>query len=189
MVWRPWFLMICGGAGSRHGSRGSGSITHGPVGLGSSCPGSKFPSSTALVLAIILFQIPMASGVACTTCKDTITGCKGGTDCPLLKTPMANAQSLVAGSTSTAPDLTQLLPPELLCTFTKSVMETLCAVARAPKGGGSVDLSSTSISSATEVVKAAINGFCTWEEAGLELAGRLEAATDATDVTKLSAAL
>ena len=164
-------------------------MRHGPVGLGSSCSGSKFPSSTALVLAIILFQIPMASGVACTTCKDTITGCKGGTDCPLLKTPMANAQSLVAGSTSTAPDLTQLLPPELLCTFTKSVMETLCAVARAPKGGGSVDLSSTSISSATEVVKAAINGFCTWEEAGLELAGRLEAATDATAVTKLSAAL
>ena len=68
-------------------------------------------------------------------------------------------------------------------------METLCAVARAPKGGGSVDLSSSSISSATGVVKAAINGFCTWEEAGLELAGRLEAATADADVTKLSAAL
>ena len=30
--------------------------------------------------------IPVASGVVCNTCKDTITGCRGGTDCPLLKT-------------------------------------------------------------------------------------------------------
>ena len=78
---------------------------------------------------------------------------------------MANAASLASGSASSAPDLKQLLPPELLCTFTKSVMETLCAVARAPKGGGSVDLSASVMSSSTDVVRAAINGFCTWEEA------------------------
>ena len=36
MAWRPWFLMICGGPESRHGSRGSGSFAHGRVGLGSS---------------------------------------------------------------------------------------------------------------------------------------------------------
>ena len=189
MAWRPWFMMICGGAESRLGSRGSGSFKRGPVGLGSSSPGSKSPSSTALVLAILLMSVPMASGVVCSTCKDTIGGCKGGTDCPLLKTPMDNAASLSSGSASSAPDLKQLLPPELLCTFTKSVMETLCAVARAPKGGGSVDLSASVMSSSTDVVRAAINGFCTWEEAGLELAGRLEAATDSADVTKLSAAL
>ena len=189
MAWRPGFLMICGGAESRLGSRGSGSFARGPVGLGSSSPGSKSPSSTALVLAILLTSVPMASGVVCSTCKDTIGGCKGGSDCPLLKTPMDNAASLASGSTSSAPDLKQLLPPELLCTFTKSVMETLCAVARAPKGGGSVDLSASVMASATDVVRAAINGFCTWEEAGLELAGRLEAATDSDDVTKLSAAL
>ena len=189
MAWRPWFLMICGGPESRHGSRGSGSFAHGRVGLGSSCLGSKRPCSSGLLLALVLMSIPVASGVVCSTCKDTITGCKGGVDCPLLKTPMANAASLDAGTSASAPDLTQLLPPELLCTFTKNVMETLSAVARAPKGGGSVDLSTSSITSATEVVRAAINGFCTWEEAGLELATRLEAASDATDVTKLSAAL
>ena len=40
-------FMICGGAGSRLGSRGSGSLTHGPVGLGSACPADDwviFPS-------------------------------------------------------------------------------------------------------------------------------------------------
>ena len=146
MAWRPWFMMICGGPETRHGPRGSGSFTHGRLGLGSSCLGFKRPCSSGLLLAMVLLSIPMASGVVCNSCKDTITGCKGGTDCPLLKTPMENAASLVAGTASSAPDLTQLLPPELLCTFTKSVMETLCAVARAPKGGGSVDLSATSIS-------------------------------------------
>ena len=175
MAWRPWFVMICGGPETRHGPRGSGSFTRGRLGLGSSCLGFKRPCSSGLLLALVLMSIPVASGVVCNTCKDTITGCRGGTDCPLLKTPMANAASLDAGTSALAPDLTQLLPPELLCTFTKSVMETLSAVARAPKGGGPVDLSTGSLTSASDVVRAAINGFCTWEEAGLELAKRLGA--------------
>ena len=189
MAWQLWVSMICGGAGTRLGSRRSVSVTHERMGLGSSFKAPKRPSSSALLLGWLLLFTPPASSVVCPSCKDTIPGCKGGADCPLLKTPMENAASLAGTPTSKSPDLTQLLPPELLCTFTKSVMETLCAVARAPKGGGSVDISTTSISSATEVVKAAINGFCTWEEAGLELAGRLEAASDASAVTKLSAAL
>ena len=47
----------------------------------------------------------------------------------------------------------------------------------------------TAFSKATEVVRAAINGMCTWEDAGLELASRLEATTDEGEVAKLSAAL
>ena len=132
---------------SRLGSRRSVSVTHERMGLGSSFKAPKRPSSSALLLGWLLLFIPPASSVVCPSCKDTIPGCKGGADCPLLKTPMENAASLAGTSTSKSPDLTQLLPPELLCTFTKSVMETLCAVARAPKGGGSVDISPTSISS------------------------------------------
>ena len=164
MAWLPWVMMICGGAGTRRGPRGSVSFSHDWMGLGSSLAATRRPRSSALLLGWLLLSIPPVSSVVCSSCKDTIPGCKGGADCPLLKTPLENAASLVSGSTSKSPDLTQLLPPELLCTFTKSVMETLCAVARAPKGGGSVDITSASISSATEVVKAAINGFCTWEE-------------------------
>ena len=104
MAWRPWFMMICGGPETRHGPRGSGSFTHGRLGLGSSCLGFKRPCSSGLLLALVLLSIPVASGVVCNTCKDTITGCKGGTDCPLLKTPMENAASLVAGTASSAPD-------------------------------------------------------------------------------------
>ena len=138
---------------------------------------------------MLLVASPCLEAVTCDTCKDTIGGCTGGASCPLLKDPTDNAAALASSSSTATLDVTKLLPPELLCTFTKTVMETLSAVARAPKGGGSVDLGSSSISAASGVVKAAINGFCTWEEAGLELAGRLEAASDASAVTKLSAAL
>ena len=75
MAWRPWFMMICGGPETRHGPRGSGSFTHGRLGLGSSCLGFKRPCSSGLLLALVLLSIPVASGVVCNTCKDTITGC------------------------------------------------------------------------------------------------------------------
>ena len=39
-------FMICGGAGTRLGSRRSGSFTHGRVGLGPAQPSTKFPSSS-----------------------------------------------------------------------------------------------------------------------------------------------
>ena len=121
MAWQLWFSMICGGAGTRLGSRRSVSVTHERMGLGSSFKAPKRPSSSALLLGWLLLFIPPASSVVCPSCKDTIPGCKGGADCPLLKTPMENAASLAGTSTSKSPDLTQLLPPELLCTFTKSV--------------------------------------------------------------------
>ena len=91
MAWLPWVQMICGGAGTRLGSRRSVSVTHEWMGLGSSFKAPKRPSSSALLLGWLLFFIPPVSSVACPSCKDTIPGCKGGADCPLLKTPMENA--------------------------------------------------------------------------------------------------
>ena len=181
--------MVCSGAAPHGGLMPTVSFTLGRVGLPALITVPKFRGSMALVLAVLALGLPGASAVTCDTCKDTISGCAGGAACPLLKAPSDNAAMLSSASSMAVPDVSRLLPPDLLCTFTKSVMETLCAVARAPKGGGAVDISSGSISSASGVVKAAINGFCTWEEAGLELAGRLEAAATDAEVTKLSAAL
>ena len=161
--------LICAGAGPPRGGLDAVIPAHQWQAVARFTPAFKLPRSAALVLAVSLLFLPSAQAVVCETCKDTIAGCAGGGNCPLLKAPAENSALLASGATSKAPDATKLLPVELLCTFTKSVMETLCAVARAPKGGGSVDLSSSSISTATGVVKAAINGFCTWEEAGLEL--------------------
>jgi hypothetical protein len=115
-------------------------------------------------------------------------GCKGGADCALLKDPKANAATLSDPKSVASLTVTNLLPPDLLCTFTRAVMESLAAVARAPVGGGAADISVASIPKATDVVKAAINGMCTWEDAGLELATRMDGA-DEDDMKKISAAL
>ena len=109
-----------------------------------------------LVVALMLsVASPCLGGVTCETCKDTIGGCSGGANCPLLKAPMDNAEALSSSSSTVALDVSKLLPPELLCTFTKTVMETLSAVAKAPKGGGSVDLSSSALTTGSSVVRAA----------------------------------
>ena len=182
-------LMLITGATARYLVRpGSlqGPGLMGPVKMQRS---SAFGARKALVLFVLLAFVQPGQAVTCPTCKDTIGGCPGGADCPLLKDPAANAKTLATTTSTAIPDLSKLLPPELLCTFTRSVMETLSAVAKAPKGGGKVDISATALTQATQVVKAAINGFCTWEEAGMELATRLESASSDADITKLSAAL
>ena len=136
----------CSGAGPPRGGLGTAIDAHQWQAVAHVGHVLKVPRSAALWLAVGLLFLPSAQAVVCGTCKDTIPGCTGGADCPLLKVPADNAALLTGSSSSKAPDVTQLLPAELLCTFTKSVMETLCAVARAPKGGGSIDLSSASIS-------------------------------------------
>ena len=128
MVFGLVLSMICGGASARLGSRLGSYSSRGPMGLGSSYSAQKFPSSHALMLAMILMFTPMASGVACQTCKDTISGCTGGAACPLLKGPMDNAATLSGVGTGQAPDITKLMPSDLLCTFTKTCSGLMCIV-------------------------------------------------------------
>jgi hypothetical protein len=137
----------------------------------------------------LMAQVVGAGGVTCPSCADTITGCKGGADCPLRKTPQENAAALQDASGTLVPSMVDLLPPSLLCTFTRPVLETLAAVARAPRGGGKVDLSRAAMAASTTVVKAAMSGACGWDDAGLELAARLEAASDEKEIAKVSAAI
>ena len=95
MAWLPWVMMICGGAGTRLGWRGSVAVTRDRVGLRPSSTATKRPSSSALLLGWLLLSLPPVSSVVCPSCKDTIPGCKGGADCPLLKTPLENAATLI----------------------------------------------------------------------------------------------
>ena len=98
--------------------------------------------------------------------------CRSRDECPL-----ENARLLTDKTSTKAPDLTSLLPRAVLCTFSKAMVESIVAVAKAPKGGGSSDISTAAIAKPAGVVKAALNGACSWEDAGLELAGRMEDAT------------
>jgi hypothetical protein len=147
-----WIDLICAGAAPPRATRGSILSSRAVSTRALMAQVARVPFPVALVLALMLVGLPSASAVTCETCKDTIAGCTGGANCPLLKAPRDNAALLRSSASTEAPDMTKLLPPDLLCTFTKTVMETLSAVARAPKGGGTVDLSSASISTATGVV-------------------------------------
>ena len=55
---------------------------------------SAFGARKALVLFVLLAFVQLGQAVTCPTCKDTIGGCTGGADCPLLKDPAANALTL-----------------------------------------------------------------------------------------------
>ena len=68
-------------------------------------------------------------------------------------------------------------------------MDTLVAVNAAPVGGATPDFSDAAYSQSTSVVRAAIHGHCTWEDASLELAQRLETATEESAIAKINAAL
>jgi hypothetical protein len=143
----------------------------------------------ALVWLTFAILLSSAEAVKCDLCKDTISGCNGGATCPLATGPVANAAAMASSSTAEVPDFKHLLPPEMLCTFTRPILLTLNAVSKAPKAGGPVDLSSGAMAEATGVVKAAIDGMCTWEDSALELATRLAAASDEMDVHKINAAI
>ena len=145
--------------------------------------------ATVLLLALLLSFLSPVGAVTCPTCKDTIPGCAGGSTCPLLKAPLDNARLLSDTTSTKAPDLTSLLPRAMLCTFSKAVVESIVAVAKAPKGGGSSDISTAAIAKPAGVVKAALNGACSWEDAGLELAGRMEDATTDSAIAAVNQAL
>ena len=81
------------------------------------------PLVRALVFIFTLLQSSLVEAVTCPTCVDTIPGCTGGADCPLLKGPVANAGVLTSTSAGGTLDVSKMLPPEMLCTFTRPVME------------------------------------------------------------------
>ena len=81
------------------------------------------------------------------------------------------------------------LPAEILTVFTKNVVETIVGIACSPEVGKIIDFSDGAFRSATSVVRAAFMSHCTIEEAGLELAQRLEDAEDALAVSKIQASI
>ena len=60
----------------RRGPRGSVSVMRDWMGLGSSLTATRRPRSFALLLGWLLLSIPPVSSVVCSSCKDTIPGCK-----------------------------------------------------------------------------------------------------------------
>ena len=106
------------------------------MGIASARLSSKIYTPQALVLFVLMAVLPTVGGVRCAVCMDTIAPAHDSDACPLIKVPGDNSVALGDLSSTALPKMQHVLPPELLCTFTKSVMETLSAVTKAPKGGG-----------------------------------------------------
>ena len=138
--------------------------------------------------ASILAFSPSVSAV-CPHCKDTIVGCAGGDRCPIVKDLAENAAIFVSHSMAKTPKVTQLLSPEIAAHFTRPVVEAVVGLACAPAVGTEIDFTSAEYRTSRSVVQAAMHGHCSVAEAADVLTGRMDAAADDSDISKIKGAM
>lgn len=117
-------------------------LSHSPQGSG----GMRFQHNyggvrRVMLVIFLLMQIEGANSVTCSTCCDQISGCTGGSDCPLLKSTAANVAAITASGAAVL-TVAQLLPFSYVRHLTSDVLRALQAIARAPTGAAPVDLTS-----------------------------------------------
>ena len=150
---------------------------------------STTPTRTrAPILLVLGSSLGMVDAV-CPHCKDSISGCAGGDECPLFKDLTANAAIFAETKLGSTPRMQNVLPPEIGVHFSRPMCEAIVAVACAPKVGHTVDFDSTTYTSTQAVVQAATYGHCSVAEAACELAKRLEAAETGVAVDKIKGAI
>ena len=115
----------------------------------------------------------------------TIAGCGGTEVCPLITDHGANIAAFEAETLDRAPQVTNLLPPRLLCIFSRSVCECLVGIASTPAGGMPVDFDDARYSTPGAVVKAAYYGHCSTETAMIELMRRMDLTADVDVVARI----
>jgi len=98
--------------------------------------------------------IDLVDAVTCNTCKDFISGCKGGSACPFLTNTVANVAGLAAG-TAGAIVLKQLVPPQFLSVFPRATIERLCHLVQQIGRSGVFDPNGRTF---TEIYEAFSNG-------------------------------
>ena len=130
--------------------------------------------SGALMLFITLSIFISPVGATCVHCHGFFDGCTGSASCPLGKELTANVAAMETPSVSKVPQVGYALPPEMLTVFTKNVIETIVGIACSPATGQTIDFSDSAFTTSASVVRAAMMSHCTYEEATMELAERLE---------------
>jgi hypothetical protein len=150
---------------------------------------TSFFVKRATLLIFFAFFMQPAMGAPCIHCKDSIEGCEGGDKCPTVCEAAANAAIFTEKRLGSALQITHSLPPFLQQLFPRAVQELCVAVCSAPLASATVDLTSEPYTTGRAVVQAAFYGHCTYEDASLELARRMEAAEAAVDIQRLVAAV
>ena len=113
--------------------------------------------------------------VTCQSCKDSIKGCIGGTDCPLNKQQIANAAALVAGASGALMVATQFLSTRLLRVFTRSVLDRISFLFSRANITAPFDPAGKSYS---EIYQAVEDSECNASDAGRHLVSLLSKETD-----------
>ena len=138
------------------------------------------------LLLLFIYVFPCAVAVTCNQCKDTIPGCTGGADCPLLKTVAANRAAIV-GAVGAAISLVALVPERLLAFFTRPSLETLSSlVARVGRGAAPYNFTGKD---PHDIVAAVFEGATSFVEAAPELLKRRAGSTDDDEKSNISIAL
>ena len=140
----------------------------------------------AVTLILALFVEP--SSAVCPHCNNFFPGCEGGDTCPLVQDLAGNIEVFKSGDLGAVPKLGHLLPANIQNLFPRRTVEILQGLWSNPLKG-SADLTGEKYATARSIVQAVQFSHASKSEAQHELARRLEEAEDATEITKLSAAL
>ena len=99
MMMVAWFVGDHGvGTGPRPGAPEGAQAGHLGLCKGSARKIAPFSGSGVLILFLLSASANLAQAVTCNTCMDTLSGCTGGVNCPLLTGPTANAATLTSSS-------------------------------------------------------------------------------------------
>ena len=93
-------------------------------------------------LVFSLLTVPVSS-VRCHHCFDQLAGCMGGETCGFVESPTANAlltAGAAAATAATSYKIAQLLPMPYLAVLTRTVLDSLLALAKRPSPGVVVNL-------------------------------------------------
>ena len=165
---RMHFNVVCGGASLRSACGRSGAL---------------------LRVLLLIACLARPSVAVCVHCKGFFAGCTGGDACPLVKELKSNVATVAAASPTAVPSLASSLPADMLTVFTRPICEACMAIAHAPAAGKKVDLAGGGYALSSDVVRASFMGHCTYEDASLELARRLEEAVDQLTADKVKGAI
>ena len=144
-------------------------------------------NNNLLVLGGVLTSLVHTEAV-CVHCKDTIAGCAGGANCPLVMDLSENVAIFTTNRMDARPKVSLLMVQEMAQTFTRVITDAVVGLANAPAPGTEVDLTAGAYNTPSAIVRAASCGHCSLREAGQELQRRIDEATEILDIEKLRSA-
>ena len=150
----------------------------GGVGLGGHVSRSSLPK-TMLGILFLLFLTPV--NAVCPTCFGNVDGCDGSA-CPLINAVASNVTALAA-ATSVALSVSKVLPIKVRRVFTRNVLDVIHTLVKAPTHTAPFDPAGKPIA---EIFKSVVKGLVGADAALIELQTQLLAATEETDITKIS---